>query len=166
MSGMKRRVKRKPKSSGSRGQGPEQISVTNRQRCVAIAAAVYRSLLRKLLKVTGQAPALVGLTFVDDLVMRRLNRTHRRADRTTDVLAFPAVPLAPDAEPPGLGDIVISAETARAQAAGPGARAFRDECQRLLIHGYLHLLGYDHERSPREARRMQRMERRLAKLLT
>ncbi|MEW6323949.1 MAG: rRNA maturation RNase YbeY [Nitrospirota bacterium] len=126
-----------------------------------VAVAAYRLFLLKLLAATGRSPAMIGLTFVDDSVMRRLNRKYRRIDRATDVLAFPAEPLAPDAEPPPLGDIVISAETARRQAAGPGAGAVREECRRLLIHGYLHLLGYDHERSPREARRMQRMERRL-----
>ena len=140
--------------------------MVNRQRRVVIAVASYHKLLARLLTATGRAPALIGLTFVDDSVMRRLNQRHRRIDRATDVLAFPAAPLVFDAAPPALGDIVISAETARRQADGTGARAVHEECRRLLIHGYLHLLGYDHERSRQEARRMQRMERRLERLLT
>jgi rRNA maturation RNase YbeY len=59
-----------------------------------------------------------------------------------------------------LGDVVISVDTARRQAAAAGA-TLGCESERLLIHGLLHLLGYDHERSPAEARRMQRRERHL-----
>jgi len=74
------------------------------------------------------------------------------------VLSFPL-----DAE--GLlGDVVISVDTARRQAAERGTTLGR-EADRLLIHGLLHLLGYDHERSPAEARRMQRRERTLARWL-
>jgi rRNA maturation RNase YbeY len=64
-----------------------------------------------------------------------------------------------------LGDIVISIDTAGRQAREARA-ALRDECCRLVIHGYLHLLGYDHERSRREAVRMRRLERRLEAQLT
>jgi probable rRNA maturation factor len=155
------------------------VEIANRQRQVSIAVDHYRSLLHELLIATGQMPALVGLTFVNDRQMRRLNRQHRRVDRPTDVLAFPASafrrnrharirvpsaswPLAPMREPfRVLGDIVISVETAKRQAGGTGRTALRVECRRLLIHGYLHLLGYDHERSRREAVRMRRLERRL-----
>jgi probable rRNA maturation factor len=84
-----------------------------------------------------------------------------------DVLAIPHGPPLQKAELPliPIGDIVISIETAERQAHEAGA-ALRDECRRLLIHGYLHLLGYDHERSRREADRMRRLERRLAAQLT
>ena len=73
------------------------------------------------------------------------------------------------AEGPGgaaglLGDVVISVDTARRQAEERAAPLAR-EIDRLLIHGVLHLLGYDHERSPAEARRMQRRERALARRL-
>jgi probable rRNA maturation factor len=158
------------------------VEIANRQRQVSIAVDHYRLLLHELLIATGQAPALVGLTLVNDRQMRRLNRQHRRVDRPTDVLAFPvsssrrkrharirgesasrpSAPLAHTREPICvLGDIVISVETAKRQAEGTGRTALRAECRRLLIHGYLHLLGYDHERSRREAVRMRRLERRL-----
>lgn len=158
------------------------VEIANRQRQVPIAVAHFRTLLHDLLIATGQAPALVGLTLVNDRQMRRLNRRHRRVDRPTDVLAFPVAashrrrharvsvraasrllgPPATMREPIRvLGDIVISVETARRQAEDSGRTALRAECRRLLIHGYLHLLGYDHERSRREADRMRRLEQRL-----
>ncbi len=102
--------------------------------------------------------AELSILLVSDDEMQRLNRRWRRKDRPTDVLSFPL-----DAE--GLlGDVVISIDTARRQAAEQGTTLGR-EADRLLIHGLLHLLGYDHERSPAEARRMQRRERALARWL-
>lgn len=101
---------------------------------------------------------------VSDAVMRRLNREWRGTDRTTDVLSF-SQREGPGVAPPGLlGDVVISLDTARRQAAERAA-PIGLELDRLLIHGVLHLLGYDHERSPAEARRMQRRERALARQL-
>jgi len=89
--------------------------------------------------------------------MRRLNRDYRKKNRTTDVLAFPM------REGPGpasalMGDVVISVPTAAQQARQLG-RSLDAELTILLIHGILHLCGYDHERSNREARRMQQRER-------
>ena len=156
-----------------------RISVVNRQRRVPVDVRFYRRLLHNLLSLTRRSSAVVGLTFVNDRQMRRINYRYRRIDRTTDVLAFPAQPLKIRASDGGsggrgglsprshqpervivLGDVVISIDTARRQAREAGAGP-RDECRRLLIHGYLHLLGYDHERSRREAVRMRRLERRL-----
>lgn len=98
--------------------------------------------------------------FVNDREMRHMNRLYRRIDGATDVLAFPAVSHGRKGSPLVLGDVVISIDTAQRQARQAGA-ALQDECCRLLIHGYLHLLGYDHERSRREAVRMRHLERRL-----
>ena len=164
------------------GRRHRTVEIANRQRQVSIAVDYYRMLLDDLLIATGQAPAHVGLTLVNDRQMRRLNRQHRHVDRPTDVLAFPVsasrrnrnarVRVQSASRPLGpfththepirvLGDIVISVETAKRQAEGTGRTALRAECRRLLIHGYLHLLGFDHERSRREAVRMRRLERQL-----
>jgi len=137
-----------------------RISVVNRQRRVPVDVRFYHWLLRNLLSLTRRSPAVVGLTFVNDPQMRRINYRHRWIDRTTDVLAFPAGSAVCAGAPLVLGDVVISIDTARRQAREAGA-TLREECRRLLIHGYLHLLGYDHERSRPEAERMRRMERRL-----
>jgi len=108
--------------------------------------------------------AELSLVLVSDRVMHELNRTWRGKDRPTDVLAF-AQREGDGASPDGLlGDVVISVDTARRQAVAHG-HSLAAEGDRLLVHGLLHLVGYDHERSPVEARRMQRKERALLRAL-
>ena len=95
--------------------------------------------------------------------MRALNARYRRKPRPTDVLAF-AAREAPQPATRLLGDVVISLDTAQRQARR--ARQSLDrELVTLLIHGILHLLGYDHERSARDASRMQRKERAILQAL-
>lgn len=98
------------------------------------------------------------MLLVDDAAMAALNRTYRGVAGPTDVLAFPMTEgrfggLSPDL----LGDVVISAETARRQARRTG-RDLRAELALLLVHGLLHLVGYDHGR-PADGRRMRRKQR-------
>ena len=97
----------------------------------------------------------VSVYFCGDRRMAELNRRWRRKDRSTDVLAFPSVEGASGF----LGDIVISVPYARRQAKRRGEPAAR-EIDRLLLHGYLHLLGYDHETDEGE---MDALEGRLRK---
>jgi probable rRNA maturation factor len=119
---------------------------------------------RRLLDVLGLGAAELSVALVSDAVIHELNRTWRGKDRPTDVLAF-AQREGPGPAPDGLlGDVVISVDTARRQAAAFG-HPVAVEADRLLVHGLLHLLGYDHERSPAEARRMQRKERALRRAL-
>lgn len=116
--------------------------------------------VRRLLSAIGENTAGLSVTLVSDAAIRDLNRDYRGKDRATDVLSFP-VDAAP--APPVerlLGDIVISVETARKQAAEYDA-PLQSELYRLLIHGLLHLLGHDHLKRD-EGRRMRREERRLA----
>ncbi len=96
-----------------------------------------------------------------DQTIHELNRQYRNKDKPTDVLSFP---LADEVCPTLLGDVVISIDTARRQAR-QRKRAFADELRALLIHGILHLLGYDHEVLDSEAVRMRRKERELKALL-
>jgi probable rRNA maturation factor len=111
---------------------------------------------RRLLRLPLKTEAT--FTVVSDGAMRALNRRTRNIDRTTDVLSFPLHgrrPYLPD--PDGmvrLGDIVVALPTARRQAQAAG-RTLRDELQQLLVHGLLHLLGFDHV-LPRQAARMER----------
>ena len=134
---------------------------TRGRRAPTLAAGLARR-ARRLLRALRLDDAELSILLVSDREMRTLNRRYRRRDRPTDVLAF-AQRDGPGGVPDGLlGDVVISLDTARRQAAERGETLGR-EADRLLIHGLLHLLGYDHERSAAEARRMQRRERALAR---
>jgi probable rRNA maturation factor len=97
--------------------------------------------------------------------MRSLNRRYRGIDGTTDVLSFSLREGEFSAiQPALLGDIVISVPVAARQARELG-HSLRREIERLLVHGLLHLLGYDHERGEQEAKRMRRKERQLLRAL-
>jgi probable rRNA maturation factor len=100
---------------------------------------------------------------VNDAHMKRLNSAYLGVDRTTDVLSFPifgAMKEFPRDHRFLLGDIVINPFAARRQSAQYDA-AFEEEIRRLLIHGFLHLLGYDHEKNCYQERKMRKEERRL-----
>jgi len=116
---------------------------------------------RRLLAGLELGGAELSVLLVSDAEMQRLNRDWRGKDRPTDVLAFAQGEGAGGAPDGLLGDVVISVDTARRQARA-GRRRLGPEAERLLVHGLLHLLGYDHERSAREASRMRRKERELA----
>ena len=134
------------------------VLVAMRGRRVPVLARRLARRARRMLDVLGLGAAELSLVLVSDRVMHDLNREWRGKDRPTDVLAFAqgeGAGVAPDGL---LGDVVISVDTARRQAATLG-HSLVVEADRLLVHGLLHLLGYDHERSPAEARRMQRKER-------
>ena len=94
-------------------------------------------------------PAELSILLADDAVVRELNRAYRGADAATDVLSFAQREgddfARPDGAVPHLGDVVISLDTARRQAAAYGQPP-QDEVAHLIVHGILHLLGYDHER--------------------
>jgi probable rRNA maturation factor len=101
-----------------------------------------------------QAPAegLVSLLLTDDGELQQLNRDFRGKDKPTDVLSFPALQM----DRPLLGDIAVAHGVAARDAAAQG-KAMPDHLTHLLIHGYLHLLGHDHE-TPAEAEQMESLE--------
>jgi probable rRNA maturation factor len=110
----------------------------------------------RILAEMGEPSAELSVTFVGDRRMRTLNRQYRKQDRTTDVLAF-AVREGPLVQSALLGDVVVSMPTAIRQAK-TAKRSLDEELIILLIHGILHLFGYDHERNEQEAHRMRRKE--------
>lgn len=99
--------------------------------------------------------ASVGVRVVDDRTIRTLNRIHRSKDKVTDVLSFSATEGLPKAMAAGakgeLGDIVIALPQVRRQAKAIG-RSAKDEFALMVVHGTLHLLGFDHESLTDEAR--------------
>jgi rRNA maturation RNase YbeY len=127
--------------------------VVSRRRRRGIAGAAVRADAARLVRELGERREL-SVALVGDDEMRRLNAAYRKIDRPTDVLAFPSD------HPSLLGDVVISLDTAARQAERHGVR-LRDEVRLLLVHGVLHLLGYDHEHSSAEARRMFRKQQLL-----
>ena len=128
--------------------------------------AALRTKLAKLLRSLGLPDAELSVLFIGDRAMRALNNTYRGKDTTTDVLSFSLREGGfPHIQPEMLGDIVISLPVAARQAREAGHSLGR-ELERLLVHGLLHVLGYDHERSPQEARRMERKERQLIERLS
>jgi probable rRNA maturation factor len=102
----------------------------------------------------------VSVLFTNDKTIHQLNLDYRGKDKPTDVLSFPQdETLAKAVHSPSLGDLVISVQTARRQAREFGV-SYRNEIERLLIHGLLHLAGYDHEKvSAKKAQQMRRAER-------
>jgi probable rRNA maturation factor len=139
------------------------VLVAMRGRRVPALARRLAGRARRMLDVLGLGSAELSLMLVSDRVMHDLNRDWRGKDRATDVLAFAQGEDGPG--PEGLlGDVVISVDTARRQAVSLG-HSLVVEADRLLVHGLLHLLGYDHERSPAEARRMQRKERAILRAI-
>ncbi len=108
----------------------------------------------------GLGGAELSVSLVRDGEIRELNRRYRCKDQPTDVLAFALREGEFGVVGGALGDVVISLDTARRQALEYRGTLI-DEVDRLLVHGILHLAGYDHEVSPREERRMRRRERDL-----
>lgn len=146
------------------------VFIRSHLRRLRLNTPLVLKLGQRILSAVGESSSELGVTFVGDRRMRRLNREFRGKDRTTDVLAF----AMREAKVPGmsqrgvfpLGDVVISLPTALRQARSEN-RPVDVELAMLLVHGVLHLCGYDHERSTAETRRMRRMEgivlRRLGK---
>jgi probable rRNA maturation factor len=140
------------------------VLVRGTVRRLRLRQAEIERVARRILAGAGQGQADLSLLFVGDRRMRRLNRTFRRRDSSTDVLAFPMRDNTGKPVSRLLGDVVISLPQAFRQARANGVSPDR-EVAALLIHGVLHLAGYDHERSLREAERMRRKEQVIMRAL-
>jgi probable rRNA maturation factor len=107
----------------------------------------------------------VSIVIVDDEEITRLNRQYFHRNRPTNVISFPMSAGERGAiNPQILGDVVISAETARHQATAAGGET-EEEILFLMVHGILHLVGYDHDGSPAERRKMEVKEQELFSFL-
>jgi probable rRNA maturation factor len=138
------------------------VEVLNRQRRHKVQAKRWREFGARALKVISAADRHATIVFVSDAGIRKLNRQFRGKDSATDVLSFPSQPesFETDAEP-NLGEIVISLDRAQAQAKENGLTLV-SEVEQLILHGLLHLCGYDHETDKGE---MNRLELKLRKKL-
>jgi probable rRNA maturation factor len=115
----------------------------------AVAAAANRT------NATGEVCVVLSV----DAAVRELNRTWRKIDKPTNVLSFPFKNTGPDVASAMLGDIVIAYETTAAEAAAQN-KPFLHHLSHLTVHGFLHLLGYDHENDV-QAENMERLEREI-----
>jgi probable rRNA maturation factor len=121
------------------------VEVVSRQRKMRVDCGRWRAFVERALKVVPSGGAGVTVAFVSDRAMRELNRRWRGKSGTTDVLSFPSGQEEFEkGEGATLGDVVISVEQAARQAAEHGLD-FEGEVAQLILHGLLHLCGYDHE---------------------
>jgi probable rRNA maturation factor len=141
-------------------RGRNRVHLQNRQRKLKLDSARLRAWAAAVLAGEAVAPGSeLEIVFVRDPDMRALNARHRGRDATTDVLSFVADPTGwPAGEPRLIGSVVISVDQAAEQAREHDLPV-AEEIRRLLAHGLLHLLGYDHATS-RDRARMRRRETR------
>ena len=131
------------------------IEVVNRQRRLQVDTEAWSNFATRALNAIGKSESSATIAFVSDKRIRELNRQFRGIDKATDVLSFPAE------EELNLGDVAVSVETATVQAKENGL-SFEGELAQLILHGLLHLCGYDHETDNGE---MNRVELRLRRKL-
>jgi len=145
--------------------------VLNRQRRVAVAVAPLARFLQRVRVELGFPAEAVAVQLVTDAAMSRLNWTFRKKRGPTDVLSFPA--RVRGAQGAGwarigkngyVGDIAISPETARRNARRD-SRALSEELRILVLHGMIHLAGYDHETDQGRMRKLETTLRRRLGLL-
>lgn len=136
-------------------EDPDQsLVVRNLQKRYEVDAPALECFLAEVASSVGASDRSATVALVGDARIRELNRDFRGYDEPTDVLSFPAN------QPDYLGDIVISVETANRQAHRRGSN-LRRELKILTLHGFLHLLGYDHETDDGQMRRLEyRLRRR------
>ncbi|MBL0225959.1 MAG: rRNA maturation RNase YbeY [Geobacteraceae bacterium] len=142
------------------------ILLNNRQRKHPVMSRRLKKVAERILSALGCPDETeLSITIVGDRSIRRVNREYLAKDRPTNVISFSQQEgdcgLAPDM----LGDVIISAETSAREAELGGMQPFERLCF-LLMHGILHLCGYDHERSGEtEAARMEKKEAEIFRIL-
>lgn len=150
-----------------------EITIENCQAKVRVGLGVFETFLRRVRKEMGLGRNAVFVRFVTDREMARLNEKYRKKAKTTDVLSFPSE----ERERPGglqrrvkalrgefLGDVAISPVVAGRNADRFG-RTFEEEICVLMLHGVLHLLGYDHDTDRGEMERVEMKLRRRLRLV-
>ena len=135
------------------------------QKSVKLPKKEIKILVSTILKSMMAEKSIVGITFVDDKTIHKLNKKYRKKDKPTDVLSFAlkdgeiSTVISSDL----IGDVVISIETAIRQAKD-FKHSFEKELKILLVHGILHLFGYDHIKE-KEFGTMKKKEKEIFKLI-
>jgi probable rRNA maturation factor len=142
------------------------IQIENKQTKIKIQRRKIRSTVRTLLKIMDCADKELSISFVDDNTIQQLNKNYLKRDNSTNVLSFSLQEgKFGNINPNILGDIIISAETAQRDAA-IGDLSLSEEIYFLIIHGLLHLLGYNHENTTKaQTTKMRVKEKELFKIL-
>ncbi|MGH9967789.1 MAG: rRNA maturation RNase YbeY [Pyrinomonadaceae bacterium] len=136
------------------------IEVVNRQRKLPMDCRRWQTFSERALKEIGKEGQNATIAFLSDRQIKELNKRFRGLDKATDVLSFPANPDEfENGSALDLGDIAISVERAGSQARENGLR-FENEISQLILHGLLHLCGYDHETDGGEMNRLELKLRR------
>lgn len=136
------------------------LHIHNRQRGIKVHTKIIKDHIKKVMLYLECSHKELSIVFVNNTVMQKLNHTYRQKDRPTNVLAFPQYATY-DGEPEApeiLGDIVVALPTAALEAQASNQN-LEEYVTYLLIHGLLHLLGYDHEGAAVERQRMAQRER-------
>jgi probable rRNA maturation factor len=145
--------KRSITRSDGRGTRGREYILVNKQRKQTIDLRALHRFLSDLVRTLEVQYRPFSVVFINDERMRRYNRQYRGFDKTTDVLSFPG-------DYGYLGDILISSQTAYNQALKSVTLSFETNLRRLILHGLLHLMGYDHETDDGQMRAIERRLRR------
>jgi probable rRNA maturation factor len=149
-------LKVEPRSAPSTGLAIDVLVQSPLWDAQPSAERTLRQAIETAAAQIGAAPGEVSVVLTDDAAIRALNRQWRNIDKATNVLSFPAGKSAADSSPAMLGDIVLAYETVARECGGEG-RVFLHHLAHLGVHGFLHLIGYDHQ-TDAEADSMERLE--------
>jgi probable rRNA maturation factor len=177
--------RRKATAPGNRAE-PVKLEIAVRSalwRKQRTAQSVVRKAVLAAAKAASTAPAELAIVLSHDSAIKALNRDWRGENTATNVLSFPAAPAGPSPKSgksakkssqktsdksrppiPYIGDIIIAYQTTAREAEAEG-KPFSHHLAHLAVHGFLHLLGYDHE-NDRDAEKMESLERRILRRLT
>jgi probable rRNA maturation factor len=126
-----------------------------KKKVKGVESKLLSKIAHRALEVLGLSKVELSIALVSDAQIKRLNKLYRNKDKPTDVLSFPIGEKVEDWLI--LGDIVISVDTAKRQAQELG-HSLEEELKRLLVHGLVHLLGYDHELGGGEEKKFFELE--------
>jgi probable rRNA maturation factor len=126
-----------------------------KKKVKGVESKLLSKIAHRALEVLGLSKVELSIALVSDVQIKRLNKRYRNKDKPTDVLSFPIGEKVEDWLI--LGDIVISVDTAKRQAQELG-HSLEEELKKLLVHGLVHLLGYDHELGGEEEKKFFELE--------